>query len=122
MFRRSHCGSCPNRKGVRKNRLKASRVAISRRVGMERLDDLRRLATLTLNGEAPVTPDSFESNNDLGSAVLLGSARQTLLRDLTIHSSAEVDFFRHTANETGKSIIRIDFAHALGDLELRVLD
>jgi CSLREA domain-containing protein len=67
-------------------------------------------------------PDRFELNNSQGTATNLGSLPTLLERDLTIHAAGDQDFFKVTARDTGKLIVRTLFAHAAGDLDLEILD
>ena len=74
------------------------------------------------NIEAIVIPDRFEANNSIATASVLGSLPEITLRDLSIDSDTDLDFFRYTANDTGKLIINALFEHAVGDLDLQVQD
>lgn len=66
--------------------------------------------------------DRLEDNDSIATATVLGSLPEITLRNLSIDSADDVDFFRVTANQTGKLIVNTLFTHANGDLELRVAD
>ena len=66
--------------------------------------------------------DSYEPNNSLGNATVLGSEPKVTLRDLTIHDEDDVDWFKITANETGKLVINAIFEHNVGDIDLQIQD
>jgi hypothetical protein len=67
-------------------------------------------------------PDQFEPNDTLARATVLGSMPEITLRDLTIHNASDVDFFKVTANQTGKLTINVLFDSGLGNLGLQVRD
>lgn len=66
--------------------------------------------------------DRFEPNNSVEKATVLGSLPAVTLRDLTIHTPDDVDYFRVTAHQTGKLIVNALFEHDAGDLTLEVRD
>ena len=70
----------------------------------------------------PPVADRFEPNDTLETATPLGSIPEVTLRDLTIHSDADVDYFKVTANQTGKLIVNSLFEVTNGDLVLEVRD
>ena len=69
-----------------------------------------------------IGPDEFEANNTLATATILGSLQKITLRDLTIDKDDDVDFFKYTAQDTGKLIVNTFFDSSFGNLELRVRD
>lgn len=69
-----------------------------------------------------ILPDAFEDNDTLATATVLGSEPAITLRDLTIDSDTDVDFFKYTAHDTGKLIVRALFTDADGNLDFRVRD
>lgn len=66
--------------------------------------------------------DRFESNDSLSSATILGSLQKVTLQDLTIDDANDVDFFKYTAEDTGKLILNEYFDSGVRDLDLRVRD
>jgi hypothetical protein len=87
--------------------------------------------TLLIPGRAPINytsietliaPDRFEVNNSIAQATILGSDPFITLRDLSIHNADDEDFFRYTAHDTGKLIVRSLFDHDLGDIDMQILD
>ncbi len=100
--------------GVRKKRAhRADRRAPSLR---------RSLLFELLEDRRPLAADAFEPNDTLATATVLGSPQFVTVSALTIHDASDVDFFRVTANQTGKLVVRSLFEHAAGDLRLDVLD
>ena len=71
---------------------------------------------------ADLEPDRFEPNDTTGTATILGTLPAIALRDLTIHSESDVDYFNVTAGETGLLVVNAMFADDVGDLDLRVRD
>jgi hypothetical protein len=75
-----------------------------------------------------VEPDGFEPNDTLLTATVLGSEPFVTLRDLSITAGNgdnldnDVDYFKYTAHDTGKLIVRILFRNDFGDLDLEVRD
>lgn len=69
-----------------------------------------------------VSPDANENNDALANAVVLGSPEQVTLNQLSINSIFDVDFFKYTANETGKLNVRALFDHDIGNLDLEIQD
>lgn len=85
--------------------------------------------TVTATGMAPVNftsietliaSDEFENNDSIATSTILGSESEIILRDLSIHNATDQDFFRVTANETGKLFVRSMFTHAVGNLDLQI--
>ncbi len=72
--------------------------------------------------ETLIASDRFEPNNTLATATVLGSEPEITLRDLSIHDQDDEDFYKITANKTGKLIINAFFTHAVGDLDIQVQD
>jgi hypothetical protein len=75
-----------------------------------------------LEDRRPLAADALESNDTLATASVLGAPPFVTVSDLTIHDATDVDFFRITANQTGKLVVRSLFTHANGDLRMDVLD
>ncbi len=69
--------------------------------------------------DAPVSPDSYESNNTRSTATYLYHSKFTI-DDLTIHNSSDVDYFEIYLGSTGTSnnYILADFSDAAGDLDM----
>ena len=74
------------------------------------------------NIEHFITPDRFERNDSIIEATILGSDTSIIERDLSISSSLDRDIFEVRAHDTGVLKIDISFLHAIGDLDMRVLD
>ncbi len=72
--------------------------------------------------ETLIASDRFELNNTLATATVLGSEPEITLRDLSIHAQDDEDFFKITANKTGKLIINAFFDQTVGNLDLVLLD
>lgn len=67
-------------------------------------------------------PDLYEPNDSLGGATNLGLVSTALsIPNLSIDSYNE-DWFQFQTTGNGSTNVAIDFQHALGDLDLRVLD
>ena len=77
--------------------------------------------SLLLSGRQ-LTDDPFEPNDTIATATVIGSEPEITLRDLTIPDADDVDFFRVTANQTGKLVVNAIFAHDEGNLDLRIVD
>ena len=84
-------------------------------LGLEALESRVLLA-------ADFEPDRFEVNDTIAMATTLGSVPAVTLRDLTIHSADDVDFFNYTANRTGLIVVNAFFEDDIGDIDLRVRD
>ena len=65
--------------------------------------------------ETLVLPDRFEVNNTRATATVLGSDPFVTLRDLSIHNTDDEDFFKYTAHDTGKLVVRALFDDTAGD-------
>ena len=63
-----------------------------------------------------------KSNDTIGTATVLGSVPEVTLNELSIHNDTDRDFFKITANQTGKLAINMMFDGLLGDLDIRVRD
>ena len=70
----------------------------------------------------PLPEDQFEPNNTIETATVLGSLPKITLRDLSIHNETDVDYYKVTAQDTGKLIFNAFFDEALGDLNIAVYD
>jgi Bacterial Ig-like domain len=67
-------------------------------------------------------PDQYESNDTQSHATILGSLQKVTLQNLTIHNTTDVDFFKYTAEDTGKLIVNEFFDANQGPLSLRIRD
>lgn len=74
-------------------------------------------------------PDRYEVNDSLSTATVLGSLPKITLQDLSLHQTDDVDFFKVTAQDTGKLLFNLFFDHAnpnvnagVADLSLTVRD
>ena len=73
--------------------------------------------TMTLDG--PDIPlDSYEANDEFGSAYNLGSFTYLFAPDLTIHATGNADFYRFTSPGTGLGNVDLGFAHIDGDIDV----
>jgi subtilisin-like proprotein convertase family protein len=63
-----------------------------------------------------------EPNNTLATADVLGSEPFVTVQDATITALGDQDFYRYTAHDTGKLVVRSLFNHAAGNLQMSVLD
>jgi predicted RNA-binding protein with TRAM domain len=76
---------------------------------------------LTINGP-DIAPDRFEANNTLATATNLGALGDRIENNLSIHQSNNDDYHRFTATSTGTVNVGLAFTHALGDVDLQLLD
>ena len=67
-------------------------------------------------------PDAFEPNNTQANATVLGSLPKVTLQDLTIHNEDDLDWFKITAQDTGKLVINAFFDDEIGDIDIQVQD
>lgn len=83
----------------------------------------------------PINPDAFEPNDSIAEVLArqeggpmspnLGPCGPQFVQPgLTIHDSGNDDYFRFYMNDVGGAgdFVRIEFAHNLGDLDLRILN
>jgi hypothetical protein len=85
----------------------------------------RNIYRLSFETPASAPPDRFEANDTRASATDLRTVSGALsVADLSIHSSTDRDFFRFTTTGVGTSAHYVDvlFAHANGDIDVRLLD
>lgn len=72
-----------------------------------------------------INADRFEPNNTVATATNLGvlTAPQTATT-LTVHNTSDLDHYRFEISASGKAddYVQINFSHAAGDLELRLLN
>lgn len=110
MFRRSRPGSRP----ARRSRTAHSTSRRRRQPLFELLEDRRLLAA------------ESEPNNSLATANVLGSEPFVTVNGATIDNPLigplDVDFYRYTAHDTGKLVVRSLFDHAAGNLRMDILD
>ena len=95
----------------------------------------------TIQYTRQISKDRFESNDTISDATVLGSLPKITLRDLTLHddgidnngdivifsdnlelNTSDEDFYKITAQDTGKLIINAFFVHAMGDIDMVVED
>ncbi len=69
-----------------------------------------------------LTADRFESNDSLAAATNFGKMNNREELGLTIHDTADKDFFRFSVNKSATFLISTLFAHADGNLDLIVFD
>ena len=69
-----------------------------------------------------IEADAFEPNDTTAMATVLGSKETVTLRDLTIHTPTDLDFFKYTAHDTGKLVVRALFSQADGNVDFRIRD
>ena len=78
--------------------------------------------TVIANG-IPSQPVSLFDNDTLGTATVLGSIPEITLTDMTIDSATDVDFYKFTAEDTGKAVVNIFFGNLINQpLDMRVWD
>ncbi|MBL9122240.1 MAG: DUF4214 domain-containing protein [Planctomycetaceae bacterium] len=83
------------------------------------------LVAAPLAAEIPVAAlplDALELNDTIATATVLGSLPEITLRDLSIDSEDDVDFFKYTAHTTGQLIVRAHYDPADGGLQLTFRD
>ena len=76
---------------------------------------------MTINGP-DIAPDRFEPNDGLATATNLGALGDRIENNLTLHQSGNDDFYRFTAASTGSVAISLAFTHALGDVDVQLLN
>ncbi len=80
--------------------------------------------TLRFNTPSPAG-DDYEINDSSDQATWLGQVpRGTLLENLSIHTVSDTDFYKFelTADGTWRDSIVVQFEHALGDLDVELID
>lgn len=75
-----------------------------------------------LDGQVVPAADAFESNNSAAAAFNLGIVQSTTVSNLTLTSSADVDWFVLTAPASGRIAIDVSFLHREGDVDVVVFD
>jgi len=92
---------------------------------------LQRAVSQVTPEVSDLLPDEFEPNDSLSTATILGSLPKITLRDLTLHdfnvvndtdATDDVDFYKLTAQDTGKVIVNLFFWDAIDEPDLRILD
>jgi hypothetical protein len=68
-----------------------------------------------------IVPDLFEPNNSVLEPTFLGQTNRTL-KDLSVHSATDRDFFTWTSPETATLLLDLQFNSAQGNLDLFVHD
>lgn len=104
-------------------------------IELDETNNAARILVTLGGGTGGIDPDRYEPNESvtetrarpvgLVNSPNLGPAGpETVITDLTIHDSTDVDSFRFYMPATGGSgdFVRIDFTHAEGDLDLRVIN
>lgn len=71
-------------------------------------DEANQAYSLLVSG-AFIAPDDFEPNDSIETATVLGSLPAITLRDLSIDDTDDQDFFKYTANVTGKLVVNALF-------------
>lgn len=66
--------------------------------------------------------DRYEENNSLPTATNLGTVVNRQEPALSIHDANDIDYYRVEARDSGEFEVEIQFTHALGDLDLQLLD
>ena len=72
-----------------------------------------------------ISADSDEANDTTGTATNLGTLGALTTRsNRTIHTTTDVDLYKFTTQAAGTSshYVRIDFSHAVGDIDIDLLD
>ena len=72
-----------------------------------------------------INADRFEANNTVATATNLGTlTTPQTTSGLTIHTTADLDHYRFQTSAIGRAddFVQINFSHAAGDLELRLLN
>ncbi len=79
-------------------------------------------ATFDLPEATGLSADAFEPNDSVANAKVL--QQDSLIQNLTIHDSSDLDFFQFTSGDIGRrgDGVSIVFSHAVGDLDLLLLD
>ena len=72
--------------------------------------------------ETIIASDALEQNDSLATATVLGSVPEVTLTNLSIHDQDDEDFFKVTANKTGKLIVNLLFDHDVGNLDVEIQD
>jgi subtilisin-like proprotein convertase family protein len=86
-------------------------------------DETNNIARVRVTlGAGGLLADRFEANNDIATATNFGTNVNRTENDLSIHEPGDVDFFRFVADAAGMLDISIAFSHALGDLDLELLN
>ena len=70
-------------------------------------------------------PDQFEANDSSNTATNLGSVSHRVENALTLHlkhGSSDVDYYKFTASATGTADVKALFSHALGNVDIQVLN
>ena len=66
--------------------------------------------------------DPWEENDSLPNASILGSLPKITIQDATLDNPADVDYYKYTAQDTGKLIVNALFHDGVANLRLRVFD
>jgi len=67
-------------------------------------------------------PDRFESNDSFATASAFGTTGDRVEENLSVHATGNDDYYRFTAIATGSTTVRLKFANAQGNLDLRIYD
>jgi Lysyl oxidase/Bacterial pre-peptidase C-terminal domain len=76
---------------------------------------------LLIDGPA-IPPDAYEPNDSFATAYDFGTTEHFAAAGLSIHASGNDDYYKLMAPATGPLFIDLSFTHALGNLDVQVLD
>jgi len=76
---------------------------------------------MTVNGP-DIPPDTFEPNDTRATARNFGTLGDRIANGLSIHASGNDDYYQFTAGATGNVAIGLAFSHALGDVDMQLMD
>ncbi len=77
---------------------------------------------LAVDGPDSILADRFELNDDGASATDLGELGSRVEQDLSIHAAGNDDYYRFSTAADGTLDVALGFAHALGDVDVQLLD
>ncbi|NQT87700.1 hypothetical protein HQ560_13100 [bacterium] len=84
--------------------------------------DFVEVENFLVDGDPAIWTDRLEPNNSIAAATVLGSEQAITVRDLTIHHDDDTDYYQITAHDTGALSLNAFFTHAVGNLDIEVLD
>lgn len=77
---------------------------------------------VTINRGGTAGGDRWEANNSFAAATNFGRTSEFHEVGLSIHNSADEDYFRVVADEHGDFDVHVNFTHALGNLDVMIYD
>jgi uncharacterized protein YkwD len=77
--------------------------------------------SLKIDGPEAITPDAYEPNDSLQSAVNLNGASPNI-NQLSLHSNHDIDFYKYTALANGSAEFNLEFLHSQGNIDMQLLD